>query len=46
MNAVAIDFEQFVQINHSEPVTTSEFVAKVFGKERCNVVVNIKVCLC
>jgi Rha family phage regulatory protein len=42
MNAVAIDFEQFVQINHSEPVTTSEFVAKAFGKKHCNVLARIE----
>ena len=42
MNAVAIDFEQFVQINHSEPVTTSEFVAKAFGKEHKNVLARIE----
>ena len=42
MNAVAIDFEQFVQINHSEPVTTSEFVAKAFGKKHCDVLRKIE----
>ncbi|WP_371751572.1 Rha family transcriptional regulator [Snodgrassella alvi] len=42
MNAVAIDFEQFVQINHSEPVTTSEFVAKAFGKEHKNILRKIE----
>lgn len=42
MNAVAINFEQFVQINHSEPVTTSEFVAKAFGKEHKNVLARIE----
>jgi Rha family phage regulatory protein len=42
MNTVAIDFEQFVQINHSEPVTTSEFVAKAFGKEHKNVLARIE----
>ncbi|MCO6520556.1 MAG: Rha family transcriptional regulator [Snodgrassella sp.] len=42
MNTVAIDFEQFVQINHSEPVTTSEFVAKAFGKKHCNVLARIE----
>lgn len=42
MNAVAIDFEQFVQISHSEPVTTSEFVAKAFGKKHCNVLAKIE----
>ena len=42
MNAVEINFEQFVQINHSEPVTTSEFVAKAFGKEHKNVLARIE----
>ncbi|PIT49150.1 hypothetical protein BHC46_02615 [Snodgrassella alvi] len=42
MNTVAIDFEQFVQINHFEPVTTSEFVAKAFGKEHKNVLARIE----
>ncbi|PIT41834.1 hypothetical protein BHC43_00225 [Snodgrassella alvi] len=42
MNAVAIDFEQFVQINHSEPVTTSEFVAKAFGKKHSDVLRRIE----
>ena len=42
MNAVAIDFEQFVQINHSEPVTTSEFVAKAFSKEHKNILRKIE----
>ena len=42
MNAVAIDFEQFVQINHSEPVTTSEFVAKAFGKKHYDVLRKIE----
>ncbi|AHN29234.1 hypothetical protein SALWKB2_1852 [Snodgrassella alvi wkB2] len=42
MNAVAIDFEQFVQINHSKPVTTSEFVAKAFGKKHCDVLRKIE----
>ena len=42
MNAVAIDFEQFVQINHSEPVTTSEFVAEAFGKAHKNILRKIE----
>ena len=42
MNAVAIDFEQFVQINHSEPVTTSEFVAKAFGKAHKHILAKIE----
>lgn len=42
MNAVSIDIEQFVQISHSEPVTTSEFVAKAFGKKHCNVLAKIE----
>ena len=42
MNAVSIDLEQFVQISHSEPVTTSEFVAKAFGKKHCNVLAKIE----
>ena len=42
MSAVSIDLEQFVQISHSEPVTTSEFVAKAFGKKHCNVLAKIE----
>ncbi|KES11918.1 Phage regulatory protein Rha, partial [Snodgrassella alvi SCGC AB-598-O02] len=42
MNAVSIDLEQFVQISHSEPVTTSEFVAKAFGKEHKNILRKIE----
>ena len=42
MNAVSIDIEQFVQISHSEPVTTSEFVAKAFGKKHCDVLRKIE----
>lgn len=42
MNAVEINFEQFVQVNHFEPVTTSEFVAKAFGKEHKNVLARIE----
>lgn len=42
MNAVSIDLEQFVQISHSEPVTTSEFVAKAFGKKHCDVLRKIE----
>ena len=42
MNAVSIDIEQFVQISHSEPVTTSEFVAEAFGKKHCNVLAKIE----
>lgn len=42
MSAVSIDIEQFVQISHSEPVTTSEFVAKAFGKEHKNILRKIE----
>lgn len=42
MNAVEINFEQFVQINHSKPVTTSEFVAKAFGKKHSDVLRRIE----
>ena len=42
MNAVSIDLEHFVQISHSEPVTTSEFVAKAFGKEHKNILRKIE----
>ena len=42
MNAVSIDLEQFVQISHSEPVTTSEFVAKAFGKKHKHILAKIE----
>lgn len=41
MNAINIDFAQFVQIQHSQPVTTSEFIAKAFGKAHKDVLRKI-----
>lgn len=42
MNAINIDLAQFVQIHHSEPVTTSDFVAKAFGKRHDDVLKKIE----
>lgn len=41
MNTINIDFAQFVQIQHAQPVTTSEFVAKAFGKSHKNILAKI-----
>lgn len=41
MNAINIDFAQFVQIQHSQPVTTSDFIAKAFNKRHDDVLRKI-----
>ena len=42
MNAISINFQNFVQIQNSQIVTTSEFVAQAFGKEHKNLLARIK----
>ena len=42
MNAISINFQNFVQIQNSQIVTTSEFVAQAFGKEHKNLLARIE----
>ena len=42
MNTVQINFADFVQIQETQPVTTSEFVAQAFGKEHKNLLARIE----
>lgn len=42
MNTVQINFADFVQIQATQPVTTSEFVAQAFGKEHKNLLARIE----
>ena len=42
MNAVQINFADFVQIQNTQPVTTSKFVAAAFGKRHDNVLAKIE----
>ena len=42
MNAISINFQNFVQIQNSQPVTTSEFVAQAFGKQHKHVLEKIE----
>ena len=42
MNAISINFQNFVQIQNSQIVTTSEFVAQAFGKQHKHVLEKIE----
>lgn len=41
MNSISINFQDFVQIHNNQAVTTSEFIAKAFGKAHKNVLAKI-----
>lgn len=42
MNAISINFQNFVQIQNSQIVTTSEFIAQAFGKQHKHVLEKIE----
>ena len=42
MNAISINFQNFVQIQNSQIVTTSEFVAQAFDKQHKHVLEKIE----
>ncbi|MCG7657113.1 Rha family transcriptional regulator [Wielerella bovis] len=42
MNAISINFSEFIQIQNNQTITTSEFIAQAFGKQHKNVLAKIE----
>lgn len=41
MNEIAVNFSEFIQVQNSQPVTNSKFVANAFNKRHDNILAKI-----